>query len=279
MKKLLDWFLFSSSFTACCAVGLCMATEKLVNGARPPLFNHLHALVFGSTLLVYNIHHTIKKPPRIPYGLSLLTKRYKMSYIILSVVGCALVAVGLWGAPANLVVVSVVLGFISLAYSLPVLPFKSKKRIRDFGWLKILSLAGVWTIATSVLPMIYLGKNITAFPFEIGIRFTFIFAICIIFDIRDVRADSVNRINTLPKIIGLHNSYKIINISLLLSVALGVLQYLRFPYWNRLVATVAAAAITRLVAYYLKKHPSERAYFLIADGVMIVYALLVLYLY
>ena len=274
MKKLLDLFLFSNVFTACCATSLCMSTERLLGSVPLLLCNRLHALVFGGTILVYNLHHTIKQAPRIPYGLSLITLHYKAGYIFLSIVGLVFVAVGLIGMPPEFIIISACCGAIAFAYSLPLLPFRQKKRIRDSGWLKILSLAGVWTVATSVLPMLYMGKSLLAYPFEIAMRFSFIFSICIIFDIRDMKADGANNINTLPQLVGLRNSYKVINMALLIFVGLSIMQCFRYAPWTRAAAAVVTAVATRAVAGYLKRHPSERGYFLVADGVMMVYALL-----
>ena len=179
-------------------------------------------------------------------------------------------------ATVGMLLVIIPLGCISLAYSLPVLPLKNKKRLRDWGWLKILSLAGVWTISTSVLPVFYWHKELLAYPFEIAMRFFFIFAICIIFDIRDIRADTENNIHTLPHVIGLQNSYLVINISLMAFVVLCFLQCLHYHNWDKIWAVFITAIATRIAAYYLGKHPSVRGYFLIADGVMMIYAMLVL---
>src|SRR4051812_4557734 len=59
--KLTDWILYTSLFAAVCATGMCMATERLLIQAIPPVISALHALVFGSTLIVYNVHYLIKK--------------------------------------------------------------------------------------------------------------------------------------------------------------------------------------------------------------------------
>ena len=278
IKKLLDWFLLTSTFTACCALSLCMATERLVNDSRPELFSKLHALVFGCSLLVYNIHPDIKKRVSSTIGLPRLTRHHQPVYAMLAGAGVLLAASALPEMTPNMFLVCALLGFISFAYTLPILPFKKKKRIRDVGWLKILSLTAVWTIVTSVLPMLYWHVGVQRFPFEILLRGTFIFALCIIFDIRDVQADKNSNINTLPHIIGLPNSYRLMNAALLLFGVLGLVQYLRHPLWYRMGAVVITAMVTRFVAEYLKTHNTERAYLVYADGMMMLYALLVLLL-
>lgn len=276
MKRLVDWVLLTSTFTACCAMVLCMATERLVNDIQIPLFNQLDILVFGCTLLVYNVHQAIKKRQSSAVGLPALTVYHRQAYTAMSVLGLLIALQGLPALSERMISIFLTLGLISFAYSLPLLPFKNKRRLRDFGWMKILSLAGVWTIVTSVLPMLYWQRHVADYPFEIIIRFLFIFSLCIIFDIRDLKTDIASNINTFPRIVGLQNSYRVINIVLVLFVLAGIAQYIRHPLWYRIMAVIVTAILTRFVAEYLKKVTSERAYLIYADGLMFVYALLVL---
>ena len=276
MKRLVDWVLLTSTFTACCAMVLCMATERLVNDIQIPLFNQLDILVFGCTLLVYNVHQAIKKRQSSVVGLPALTVYHRQAYTAMSVLGLLIALQGLPALSERMISIFLTLGLISFAYSLPLLPFKNKRRLRDFGWMKILSLAGVWTIVTSVLPMLYWQRHVADYPFEIIIRFLFIFSLCIIFDIRDLKTDIASNINTFPRIVGLQNSYRVINIVLVLFVLAGIAQYIRHPLWYRIMAVIVTAILTRFVAEYLKKVTSERAYLIYADGLMFVYALLVL---
>lgn len=275
MKKIVDWFLFTSSLTAICAVGLCMATERLINETIPALFNPLHVFVFGCTLWVYNMHHAVKKltaKKRNEITASRNWFRHTFSWIA----GMLMAIASMYELPGSVLGVCGILGFISLAYSLPLLPFSSRKRIREMGWLKILALALVWTIVTSVLPILYWHKAVTMFPYEIVLRLAFIFALCVIFDIRDIKTDGANNIRTLPQIIGLGNSYRLITSSIILFVALSGLQYMRHPSLQRLCGAVITAGITLAVASHLRKHNSERAHLILGDGVMLLYSLLVL---
>jgi len=269
---LVDFFLYTSLFTACCATGLCMATERLITGIAPQLDNHLHILVFGSTLLVYNTPRVILKSA----GNRLNMLLYRAWYFFFFFTGLVLTAVGLYRLPLALQLSSIGLGIFAFAYFLPLLPFGDKKHLRDFGWVKISVLAGVWTMATSVLPILYWDKNISNYPFEILMRLVFIFTLCVIFDIRDMQADEVNNITTLPHKVGIKNSYILINVTLALLIVLSIIQYARYQVFERFVGALITVIITWLVVRYLKQYPSERAYMLLADGVMLVYAILVL---
>jgi 4-hydroxybenzoate polyprenyltransferase len=268
INRFIDLILYTSLFTACCATGLCMVTEKLINTASPQLVSHLHILVFGSSLVVYNTAHIIRWQRNVA-GL-------RPWYFLFFGAGAAMVITSLFWLPMQILVACIILAAFTFAYSWPLLPFKNKKRLREYGWLKIAVLAGVWTIVTSILPVLYYAKNISDYPYEILLRFVFIFTLCIVFDIRDMKTDLEHNIYTLPHKVGLKNSYRLIDITLLLFSVLSVLQYFRYPDAGRLAGALLTAIVAKLVVIYLGKHHSNRAYLGLADGVMMVYALLVL---
>ena len=264
-----DLFLCTSLFTACCATGLCMATERFINNTLPALISPLHLAVFGGTLRVYNA-------PRLFFRKITTTQPYRSWFQLFFIAGTLLVIGSVFWLPSGIIWFCLALAILTFSYSLPVLPFKNKKRLREYGWLKILVLAGVWTIATALLPMMYWNKFFTNYPFELLNRFVFIFALCIVFDIRDIRADMHNNINTLPLRLGLKNSYLTISIALLFFAALNMAQYLRHPAPERLIAAWITAVITWLVVVYLRKKPSEIGYMGLADGMMLLYASIIL---
>jgi 4-hydroxybenzoate polyprenyltransferase len=267
-----DILLYTSLFTACCATSLCMATGSLLLGHLPPLFCGLHILVFGSTLVVYNA------PRLLPaaWGGNKHQPSFTPWFIVSFVAGALLVVYGLWQQPFYFVGICALLGALGLAYSLPLLPFRNTRRLRDIGWLKISVLAVVWTTATAVLPVLYWGRSVATYPFEILLRFVFIFILCIVFDIRDVRTDIRNRINTLPSAVGISNSYRLINISIVVFALLTILQYVNLSSLERLVGGLLTAVATWMVIRYIRRHPSERAYLGLADGIMLLYSLLVI---
>ena len=170
----------------------------------------------------------------------------------------------------------VVLGILSFAYSLPMLPFKDKRRIRDFGWIKILVLTSVWTIVTSMLPIVYWGKDLYEYPYEILMRFVFMLTLCVAFDIRDMQTDLEAGIFTIPNLIGIKNSYRLMNTAIVLFSVLSVIQYFRYQSVSRLIADLLTAFITKLVIDYTRKYPSDKAYLGLVDGMMLLYGILVL---
>ena len=272
--RFIDVFLFTSLFTSCCAIALCMATEQLINSYTSPLFSQLHILVLGSTLLVYNTPRVVKDP----LGFKNRSLPYTAWSHVFFTAGAAMTIAGLYSLPLRLQVLCLCTGIFAFAYFLPLLPFTSKRHIRDHGWLKITVLTAVWTTATAILPILYWNKPLGGYPFELLLRTVFIFCLCVIFDIRDMQNDHDNNIHTLPNKVGLKNSYKVIHCGLVLFTLLGFMQYLHYHDAGRLAGTLIAAAATTAVTHYLRKKPSDRAYAALADGVMLLYSFIVILL-
>lgn len=276
VNKLLNWVLYTSLFAAICAVGMCMATERLILQTIPPLFTSLHMLVMGSTLFVYNVHYIIKKStPEVSdrFAWSQHHGFWHLGGLLTGVLFCI---ISLFYLPLNILLACGILGVLSFAYSLPLLPFEEKKRFKDFGLLKIFLLTTVWTIVTSILPMLYWGKQPVNYPYEILIRFVFMFTLCIAFDIRDMETDLDNKIFTLPNRIGLTNSYRIMTVFMILFAALSIVQYLRYPSLVRLSGELITAICTKLVIDYAHKRPSDKVYLGLVDGMMLLYSILLL---
>jgi len=273
MKQIIEWLLFTSVFAACCAVGLCMATEQLIIRHPPSLFSPLHTFVFGCTLMVYNAHHLMKRTTEKLSDRYVWSKHFMLWHYVCLVTGFILLAVSLFFLSYKIWAWCLVLGCLSLAYSLPLLPFTRRKTIREFGWIKIMVLTSVWTIVTSMLPMIYWNVSMLNYPYEILIRFVFMLTLCIAFDIRDMQTDLDAGIFTLPNIIGFKNSYRLMNFTIILFTMLSAIQYLRFQSLPRFAGALITAVVTKWVIDYVKIHSSDKAYLGLVDGVMLFYAL------
>lgn len=253
-----------------------MATEKLMTGFTPGLLSALHGFVAANTLCIYNLHYFIKK---IPPGLSDRadwSAAHRWVHPVLILAGALLSLVCLFLLPFPVIAVSVGLGLLSLGYSLPVLPFPHKRRLRDWGILKLFLLAMVWTSVTVLMPMCYYHKSFTAYGVEFLLRFVFMLPLCIAFDIRDMETDKVNSIYTIPNAIGLRNSYRLIDICLAILTLLILWQYSRYPIAGRMVSGFAIVALTRLMVYCSRKVDTDIFYLLCIDGMMLVYASFIL---
>src|SRR5690606_8868295 len=131
-------------------------------------------------------------------------------------------------------------------------------------------------IVTAVFPILFWDQEISDFPVEIMLRFLFMFTLCVAFDIRDAQTDLKARIYTLPNLIGIRSSYRLMDVALLLFAALSVVQYLRYPSAGRLAGEMLTVVFTRLAIMYTRRYPSDRNHLLVIDGMMLVYAILLL---
>lgn len=278
LRRFTDWVLYTSLFAAMCSVGLSLATEKLVIGYLPTKPTMLHVFIFCSTLFVYNTHYLVKRSSAEVSDRFQWSQHYKAWHYLFLTIGVLGCGISIFFLSFKILLACVVLGVLSFAYSLPLLPFKDKRRLKDFGWIKIFVLTGVWAIVTSVLPIIYWDALLSDYIYEILIRFVFMFTLCVAFDIRDMQTDMDNGIATLPNVIGVKNSYIVMSVAMILFIIMSFIQYLRHPSIERLIAEILVAGITKLAIDYAKKHPSDRNYLAFVDGMMLLYGLLVILL-
>ena len=270
--KLSDFLVNTSIFTAFCALGLCVATEKLIGVPFATLRTSLHLAIVGGTLVVYNLPRLF--PSSKPGSISAGSYRF-WQYLFLTV-GVLLTGYSLIGLSVPSVIAGSCAGILAVGYTMPALRWQNKKRLRDYGILKILVLTGVWTIVTAIIPILEHGDTVTKYPFEILMRFVFLFVLCILFDIRDIHKDVNNKLITLPTRIGIQKSYLLINLSLIVFLLLSILQHYRFAVPGRLIAAIITTVITFWVAKHLRNEGNKRLFVIMTDGMMILYSILVM---
>ncbi|GAA4466798.1 hypothetical protein GCM10023093_21470 [Nemorincola caseinilytica] len=259
-------------FTACCALGLCMATEQLIAPGSLQLITPLHGIIVGSTLVVYDLPRLIPRP----YGRPRPHQPLKKWYIFFFCTGVLLTGLSLLWLPLKMILLCAIMGMFAFAYFLPALPGR-RKRLRDFGLLKILVLTSVWTIATTALPMMLYGAEPMHYPFEFALRFVLVFVLCVLFDLQDIPTDISYNIATLPHRLGERRSYLLVYVSLAVFVALSVAQYVRYPLMpQRSLAALLTAVATIWVALYVRRRPDRAIFIALTDGMMLLYAVLVL---
>ena len=253
-----------------------MATEKLLLGRLPQTLSSLHGFVAGNTLAIYNLHYFVKNIPKGISDRADWSGEHRWVHPFLIALGCLLSTTCLFFLPTPVIAVSIGLGVLSLAYSLPILPFAQKKRLKDWGILKLILLSLVWTCVTVLMPMFYWHKSFENYEVEFMLRFVFMLPLCIAFDIRDMETDKTNSIYTLPNAIGLQRCLKMINFFLLLFGLLAIWQYIRYPILPRFVSALVIIGLTKAMLYFSRKVNTDVFYLLLVDGMMLVYALLVL---
>lgn len=181
--------------------------------------------------------------------------------------------------PGQVQVALFVPGIISLVYGIPV-KIKSKSvRIRDVGITKIFLISFVWAYIGSVLPQINSGGIV--FSVEciclFVADFLFIFAIALPFDINDLKIDVMNKVKTIPGIIGIKKTFILSFILLFISGVIHV--YLQrnlhddIPDYS--LPIIISILITGSTIYLTTKKKDKFIYFGLLDGMILLQFILI----
>lgn len=261
LQSWLGTILHSGAFIALCAVAFAWETSRIASVAPQPF--RFYAFLLLATWASYRLHALRPRP-----NISRLTAT--TTWII--VVGGTLLAPTL---PSEMWPTVAVLIVLAWAYSRRMLP--GVRRLREYGLAKILILAGVWTIATTYLPLV--DRPISAGPLALLLlrRFLFMFTLCVAFDLRDRVSDTDAGIRTLPVRLGVRRSFTLMRITLLAFVALVLagpaLSDTGFGPIE--VALLLSAAVTSTVIEATSRGRSTAYYLGLIDGMMLVQAALV----
>ena len=252
---------------------MCVETNLLLH---LPLNNTgFYSFVVGATLVQYNLHYLAKKTA-LPNSMRFRwSKKNSQAHKVLAAAGLILLVAGLFSFQLHHFIFLLFLGIITALYSLPVLPFTNRKRLKDFGILKILTLVMLWTFVTVWFPVSQVYYTDVSFLLIFFRRFIFIFVLCLVFDIRDIEIDSKENRRTIPVITGTKTAYIICYILLVVFILLSLIQYLKIPDIGQLNAMGISAAATFVMIEYTKKNKSDIAYLGCIDGMMLLQAVLV----
>lgn len=213
----------------------------------------------------------------MPEKFSLATINLTLLKILL-ILSTAGLAISLFFVKSETLFILAPLALISFLYSII---FKKKQKIpvlfREIPGIKTLLLAMVWTCATVLLPVLQTenypnSANIVLIFVE---RFTFIFAIAIPFDVRDMKGDRLAGIRTLPIAFGVKRAMVICNSVMALSIITAIVHYLG----SSLTFLLSGYIISAVFALYCinNKNLNSRPlyYHGILDGVMLLHGILI----
>lgn len=273
IKKLFEFILFSSIFIACCAVGFCIETNILLG--LPLNSFSFYGFVFGATLLQYNLHYSTKKIAVKNSERLQWSQRNKKVHFYLLIIGGLLILFSFFSFHLKHFVILACLGAISFLYSFPFLPVGKKRRIKDYGFLKIVTLSLLWTLVTVWFPVNTMPVDNTLFLLVFVKRFLFMFILCLLFDLRDIEIDRNEKINTLPVMLGKRQSYNLSYALLILFLILSLVKYFYVSQLPFLMAMIISSIFTLLIIERTKKTNSDFIYLAGIDGMMLLQAALI----
>jgi 4-hydroxybenzoate polyprenyltransferase len=283
MKRLGNYLINSKFYISFAAVSLTIGTQIQLGGSpqiQPYLF-----IVFFATFVEYNLTRfvvlVLYKLPLAHSNDEWVNKQQKLFYttFILAIIGLIIALLN----AKQIVMLSIVrMTIITILYTLPFLKLKQLSlNLRKVPFLKIFLIMLVWSFSTVMLPILQLEqlinwKTTCLLMLE---RFLFIGALAILFDLRDVVADSQIGLKTIPSQIGESKSLLLSKVLLCFFLLDSFCYYL----YTNLIYLFPAALISFLVLLYLvnssKLKLSIHYHSLYLDGAILLHGLLIAFFY
>lgn len=211
--------IYENLYIALCATLMTWQTQYLFGNVD---YNFL-LFIFASTVCSYGFHALL--------NISELStnNREKWNYknrkhLIISILLSGIVVVVTSFHYINNIFPILLAFFAAFLYSAPNLSFKPFIWLRKIAFGKTIYLALVWTTVTGILPIWINHKNINnqQLLLYIANRFFLVYAICILFDNRDLQSDKRKGVRTIASFVG-ENSVKVIYyLSLIASILIAI---------------------------------------------------------
>ena len=277
--KAIHFLINSNIFIALAAVFLALATEAQLGNASH--FQASLVVIFLATMSDYNLHRfiAVKNTPKtrqvekIRWAAEYLTL---LKVLILST--SAGLVISLFFVRMEILFALVPLALLSFLYSIP-FPGDPKKPFHLLGipGMKTLLIALVWSATTVFLPVIQSGTpvNQASVLLIFAERFTFIFAIAIPFDIRDIKADVLAGMKTIPVAFGEKRALLIGNSSMIISLMIASFHYLLQNMAFIFIAYFVSVGLTLVFINSRKIKGYPLYYHGILDGSILLHGLLI----
>lgn len=272
IRKIIDYFVFSSLYIALCAVLMVWQTTWLLLGTTPS--GRLLGFVFFSTICSYNFHWYLTPKTMSPSRRVQWTLRHKALHFVLYLTGVVGAAVYFFYLSPYFLALCFA-AFLTFLYSAPKLPQKVFRQLQKIAVGKTLFLASVWVYVTTVLPLIVAGVQWTApfVLFTLG-RFGLIYGICIIFDYRDREDDKRHGIRSLITLLGEKGIDRLFWLAMILFFGCDLaLAFFHFPAYYIFLLLIPGI-ITAFLYRVSKRNFSDDLYYIVLDGLMMFSGLL-----
>lgn len=275
VKKLVDFFLFSSLFLAGAAVLMCMQTFQFAGSSDFPIDFLL--FIFSASLCSYNFHWMLTPPHAADNHRNSWSIEYRIMHWVLFLIG----GLGIfWWRDAILphwpwILVGAVLTFL---YSAPKIPAALFGHLKKYAIGKTIFLAMVWMYVTTVLPLVAAAHEWDLYSLLFCCsRFFLIYAICILFDYRDREADIKEGIVSMITRFSEKGIDRLFRISMVLYL-LSVLALIGHSGAYFVVANLLPALLLWWLYPYAKRNFSAYLYYFVLDGLMMFSSLLTVFL-
>ena len=267
--KWLQFILSHSIFIAICAVALCYQTAFLLH---INLTLYLYAFIFFSTICSYNFYWLLSGYVFSGRSIQIFLSRHYTNLIILIAGGTGL----LFSLPhiVNLFPVIAMGLFLTLIYTVPLLPFKIFRLARKAGLLKTFLLAFTWAFITVYIPYKQAPiNNLTTLIMLFNNRFLFMLMLCIIFDARDTKVDKIRGLQSLTTVIKPVTVQYIMYALFAAYIINGILLRIYYDEPMQIIALLVTGVVTAIVYFFSQKEQGYFFYYFLVDGLMLFSAL------
>lgn len=230
--------------------------------------------VFCGTLFLYALHRVNGVEQLAPFtssGRYKVISSHKFHILVYAMLGLSGAGVCFLLFPWSVKWALLLPGFLALGYVVPL--GKGGKRLRDLHFLKIFLIAAVWAWVTVWLPAAETGAGWNRATLLMMLeRASFIFAITLPFDVRDLKIDRHTRVATLPAFLGIPLTVALSFFLLLLMMVFAGMN--RYPP-GVMAALGASAALSAALSAFSWKIEHDYYFSGLLDGMMVVQFLLV----
>ncbi|WP_316746396.1 hypothetical protein [Pedobacter gandavensis] len=279
----LDFLLFSNLFIAICAVAQGLVTYHLL---QVPPDKYILAIIFFGTLGLYNFSMLLSTP-KDPANSPLMRVRWIFSHhrLIISITlisALCLIPLGLLYLSIEGKLLMLFTVVLAISYNIPFLTLDGQKiGLKNIPLIKLFLVAFIWSISCVLLPVVETEHNqlVNVSTGEtlllVAMRFLFIAAITIPFDLRDLFQNKIVALKTIPALSGDKKAF--IFCQFLLGGYLVLLLLLRQTVNLEVISLALTIGLTGWLIYKSNTEKNEYYYFLYLDGMMLLqYILLVL---
>ena len=268
LRQFVEFVLFSQLFIASGAAAQTAFTYQLIGQA---IDLRVVALVFFATLALYNLSMVLSNPGKKPSSLlkrvQWMSKHQHLCSSFTLIGGLSTLCLSFFlSATAQAVLAS--LALISIAYSLPLVPFRGERvSLRNIPGLKLILIALVWALSTTLLPIINSTTTLSVATMWMLLtqRILFFMAIAIPFDVRDIYQDSIYSLKTIAVALGKQKSQYVAHLSLALSSATW--WYLS-DYSTKYVLPIIVVWGVAAWCIQTADKQKELFYFIVLDGLL-----------
>jgi hypothetical protein len=286
--------IFSNFFIAACALAL-TCESFLILHLPHAVYWYLPA-IFCSTLFIYTVHYyqksfTEKIDTRLnwvrknkPFCLTMLIASFAL-IVLLFIINSNIILSGTVSHKLKVITLIILTIILSVGYSSKIF-FSKKKSLRQIGWLKLPLLSFVWAFSTVALPALLAGSETDFYTnhFHMPVlflqRFTFMMALCGLFNINDYEEDKKDGIETFAvthgKAFSLRTGkwfFSLLN----LAAGLILLKSFEWTHWLLYTAVLIPVALIFIAYYTLQENTVKEIFTLKYDGLMLIKAGLLIF--